>query len=121
VQNHADGRHEHGHDEKLLCLDDENDERLQHADDDELQRHANNVLHLLIPANSTKKPPRPYGRGGFFISQAPHFPVGARLAREGGVSASINVGCAGPFAGKPRSYRDSGDPVGAGLLAKAEY
>lgn len=48
VQNHADGRHEHGHDERLLRPDDENDERLQHADDDELQRHAADVLYLLI-------------------------------------------------------------------------
>jgi hypothetical protein len=29
---------------------------LQHADDDELQWHAVDVLHLLIPDN-TKKPP----------------------------------------------------------------
>ncbi|WP_158225667.1 hypothetical protein [Pseudomonas sp. QTF5] len=48
MQNHADGRHEHGHDEKLLRADDENNERLQHADDDELQWHAAHVLHLLI-------------------------------------------------------------------------
>jgi hypothetical protein len=51
VQNHADGRYEHGHDEKLLQPDDENDERLRHADDDELQRHADDVLHLLIARN----------------------------------------------------------------------
>jgi hypothetical protein len=48
VQDHADGGHEHGHDEELLWVDDEDDERLQHADDDELQWHADDVLHLLI-------------------------------------------------------------------------
>jgi hypothetical protein len=30
---------------------------------------------------------------------------GSGIAREGGVSASIDVGCAGLFAGKPRSYK----------------
>lgn len=47
LQDDADGRHEHGDDEQLLHADDEDDERLQHADDDELQRHADDVLHLL--------------------------------------------------------------------------
>ncbi|MGX0889586.1 hypothetical protein AB7M22_001594 [Pseudomonas sp. ADAK2 TE3594] len=33
--------------------------------------------------------------------QPPNTPVGARLAREDGVSANINIGCAGLIAGKP--------------------
>ncbi len=35
------------------------------------------------------------------LPQTPNIPVGARLAREGGVSADINVECAGLFASKP--------------------
>ncbi|KZN18142.1 hypothetical protein A1D17_18920 [Pseudomonas fluorescens] len=31
-------------------------------------------------------------------------PVGARLARESGVSGDIDVDCPAVFAGKPRSY-----------------
>jgi hypothetical protein len=47
VQNDADAGHEHGHDEQLLHAHEQNDERLRHAHDDELQRHADDVLHLL--------------------------------------------------------------------------
>ena len=37
----------------------------------------------------------------------PHGPVGAKLARESGMSANIHVECHDLFASKLRSYRDS--------------
>jgi hypothetical protein len=57
-----------------------------------------------------------------------HNPVGAGLARESGVSADADAGCADAFAGKPGSYHFRVKPqtlsltqnlVGASLLAKA--
>ncbi len=55
--------------------------------------------------------------------------VGAKLARDGGGSAGLDVGCAGLFAGKPAPTLDlqwaeacvlHRSPVGASLLAIAE-
>ena len=69
VQDDADAGHGHGHAEELLPAD-EQDDGLRHAHDDELQRHADDVLHLLISGRGNEKGPAGEPAGPFVFRGA---------------------------------------------------
>ncbi len=71
------------------------------------QKHKNAAVQDLPSRRGFDQGLRPGQRKGQrLLRQTQSPPVGARLARESGVSVDINVECDGLFAGKPRSYRN---------------